>query len=80
MSKSRKPGAAIDRARPIDRQNAHEIQGFGHVTRIPIALSQNIAAQSVENDLLVSDIIRTNEKQAWFVSEHLVDVPLVRAD
>ncbi len=32
------------------------------------------------NDLLVSDIIRTNEKQVWFVAEHLVDVPLVKAD
>jgi starvation-inducible DNA-binding protein len=32
------------------------------------------------NDLLVSDIIRTNELQVWFVSEHVVDVPLVRAD
>jgi len=31
------------------------------------------------NDLLVSDVIRTNELQAWFVSEHVVDVPLVRA-
>ena len=32
------------------------------------------------NDLLVSDIIRTNELQVWFISEHLVDVPLVRVD
>ena len=31
------------------------------------------------NDLLVSDIIRTNEMQVWFVSEHVVDTPLVRA-
>jgi len=31
------------------------------------------------NDLLVSDVIRTNELQAWFVAEHVVDVPLVRA-
>src|SRR4029077_11187120 len=31
-------------------------------------------------DLLVSDVVRTNELQAWFVSEHVVDVPLVRAD
>jgi starvation-inducible DNA-binding protein len=31
------------------------------------------------NDLLVSQVIRTNELQVWFVSEHLVDVPLVRA-
>jgi len=32
------------------------------------------------NDLLVSEIIRTNELQVWFLAEHLVDVPLVRAD
>ena len=42
-----------------------------------------LAAESGDdgtNDLLVSDIIRTNELQVWFVSEHLVDVPLVKAD
>ena len=32
------------------------------------------------NDLLVSNVIRTNEMQVWFTSEHLVDVPLVEAD
>lgn len=32
------------------------------------------------NDLLVSQVIRTNELQVWFLSEHLVDVPLVRAE
>ena len=195
MSKAKNRGT-IDRARPIDRQEAHEIQAFGRVTRIPIALSENTAAKSVENlnqvladtitlrdlykkhhwqvagptfyqlhllfdkhyeeqndlvdtlaeriqmlggvslamaadvaettliprppkgreevpvqisrllhaheivleearsmarqaaeagddgtnDLLVSDVIRTNEKEVWFVSEHLVDVPLVKAD
>ena len=31
------------------------------------------------NDVLVSEIIRTNELQVWFVAEHLVDTPLVRA-
>jgi starvation-inducible DNA-binding protein len=31
------------------------------------------------NDMLVSDVLRTNEMQVWFVSEHLVDVPLVHA-
>jgi starvation-inducible DNA-binding protein len=31
------------------------------------------------NDLLISDVIRTNELQVWFLAEHLVDVPLVRA-
>ena len=32
------------------------------------------------NDLLVSDLIRLNELQVWLLAEHLVDVPLVRAD
>jgi starvation-inducible DNA-binding protein len=32
------------------------------------------------NDLIVSDVIRTNEMQVWFVSEHLVDTPVVEAD
>jgi starvation-inducible DNA-binding protein len=32
------------------------------------------------NDLLVSNVIRTNELQVWFVSEHLVDLPVVKAD
>jgi starvation-inducible DNA-binding protein len=196
MSKTRKTDALQDRARPVANQKAHEIQAFGHIARLPIALSENTAAQSVENlnqvladtitlrdlykkhhwqvagptfyqlhllfdkhyeeqnelvdtlaeriqslggislamaadvaettivprppkgreevpvqisrllhgheilleeartmarlaaeagdegtnDLLVSDVIRTNEKQVWFLSEHLVDVPLVMAD
>lgn len=31
------------------------------------------------NDLLVSEVLRTNELQVWFLSEHLVDVPLIKA-
>jgi starvation-inducible DNA-binding protein len=31
------------------------------------------------NDLVVSDILRSNEMQVWFVSEHLVNMPLVEA-
>ena len=31
------------------------------------------------NDLLVSDVIRRNELQVWFVAEHVVDTPVVRA-
>jgi len=30
-------------------------------------------------DLAVSEVVRTNESQVWFISEHLVDSPLVRA-
>jgi starvation-inducible DNA-binding protein len=32
------------------------------------------------NDLLVSDVIRTNELQVWFVAEHVVDTPVVHAE
>jgi starvation-inducible DNA-binding protein len=32
------------------------------------------------NDLLISDVVRTNEVQVWFVSEHVVDVPLAKAE
>jgi starvation-inducible DNA-binding protein len=32
------------------------------------------------NDLVVSDVLRANELQLWFLSEHLVDMPLVRAE
>jgi len=31
------------------------------------------------NDLVVSDVLRTNELQMWFLSEHLVSMPLVHA-
>jgi starvation-inducible DNA-binding protein len=32
------------------------------------------------NDLLVSNVIRTNETQIWFLAEHLVNSPLVRTE
>jgi starvation-inducible DNA-binding protein len=31
------------------------------------------------NDLVVSDVLRRNEMQVWFLSEHLVNAPLVHA-
>jgi starvation-inducible DNA-binding protein len=196
MSKSNNRSAVVDRAQPLAQQEAHEIQAFGHLVRLPNALPEKACAQSVDNlnqiladtntlrdlykkhhwqnagptfyqlhllfdkhyeeqndlvdtiaeriqtlggisiamaadvaestiiprppkgreetpvqiarllhahevvlkeahtmarqaaeagddgtnDMLVSDVIRTNEKQVWFLSEHVVDVPLVRAD
>lgn len=32
------------------------------------------------NDVLVSNVIRTNELQVWFVAEHVVDTPAVRVE
>jgi starvation-inducible DNA-binding protein len=31
------------------------------------------------NDLLVGEVIRSHEMQVWFLAEHLVETPLVRA-
>lgn len=47
--------------------------------------ARTLARQAAEhgddgtNDLVVSEVIRRNELQVWFISEHLVDGPLVRA-
>jgi starvation-inducible DNA-binding protein len=30
------------------------------------------------NDLLMSEVLRTNELQVWFIAEHLVNVPVVQ--
>ena len=32
------------------------------------------------NDLAVSDVLRSNEMQVWFLSEHLVNVPLIETE
>lgn len=45
-----------------------------------IAKQASESGDDVTNDLLVSGVMRTNELQVWFLAEHLVDVPLVRAD
>ena len=32
------------------------------------------------NDLVVSDVLRPNELQAWFIGQHLVKMPLTDAE
>lgn len=54
-----------------------------HAHEVILLESRTMAKQAAEagddgtNDLLVSDVIRTNEMQVWFLSEHLVDEPLI---
>ena len=57
--------------------HAHEI-----VLKEARAMARKAAEEGDDgtNDLLVSDVIRTNELQVWFVAEHVVDTPLVHAD
>src|SRR5712672_123715 len=57
--------------------DAHQII-IGHCR----TLSQRASKLGDEgtNDLVVSDVLRANELQVWFLSEHLVDAPLVKAE
>ena len=56
----------------------------GH--KIILADARKLAKRASEvgddgtNDLLISDVVRTNEMQVWFISEHLVEMPLVFAN
>jgi starvation-inducible DNA-binding protein len=55
--------------------HAHEI-----VIKEARAMARRASEQGDDgtNDLLVSDVIRQNEQQVWFVAEHVIDVPLAR--
>ena len=63
-----------------------QISRLLHAHEIILKEARAMAGQAAQegddgtNDLLVSDVIRTNELQVWFVAEHVVDAPLVRAD
>ena len=55
---------------------AHELI----ISELRKAIDKTAANQdSGTNDLLVSQVLRTNELQVWFLAEHLVDTPLVRS-
>jgi starvation-inducible DNA-binding protein len=45
-----------------------------------LAKLANKVGDTGTNDLVVSDVLRPNELQVWFLSEHLVDAPLVEAE
>ncbi|WP_010581991.1 Dps family protein [Schlesneria paludicola] len=63
-----------------------QISRLLHAHEVILQEARTMARQATEsgddgtNDLLVSSVIRTNELQVWFVAEHIVDSPLVRAD
>ena len=62
-----------------------QISRLLHAHEVVIKEARTMARRAAEagddgtNDLLVSQIIRQNEQQVWFVAEHVIDVPLVRA-
>jgi len=62
-----------------------QISRLLHAHEIILKEARTMARQATEagddgtNDLLVSDVIRGNELQVWFVAEHVVEMPLVQA-
>jgi starvation-inducible DNA-binding protein len=69
---------------PKGREEAPEqIKRLLNAHEIILKASRQAARKSADvgddgtNDLLISDVIRTNEMQVWFLAEHLVDVPLI---
>jgi len=58
-----------------------QISRLLHAHEIILKEARAMARQATEdgddgtNDLLVSDVIRTNELQVWFLGEHLVEAP-----
>jgi starvation-inducible DNA-binding protein len=70
---------------PKGRESAPmQISRLLHAHEIVIKEARTMARQAADrgddgtNDLLVSEIVRQNEQQAWFLAEHVIDVPLVR--
>ena len=63
-----------------------QISRLLHSHEIVLKEARTMARRAAEqddqgtNDLIVSDVIRTNELQAWFVAEHVVDTPVVIAE
>jgi starvation-inducible DNA-binding protein len=57
--------------------DAHQVI-IGHCRQLARRASE--LGDDGTNDMIVSDVLRPNELQVWFLSEHLVDVPLVHAD
>jgi len=57
--------------------HAHEI-----ILKETRAMARSAAERDDQgtNDLLVGDVMRTNELQVWFVAEHVVDTAVVRAE
>jgi len=62
-----------------------QISRLLHAHEIVLKEARTMARQAAEmgddgtNDLIVSNIIRSNELEVWFIAEHLVDPAAVRA-
>ena len=70
----------VDDEWPISESLAMILTRNGFATKSAESGEQAVAlAEVFLPDLLISDVIRTNELQVWFLAEHLVNAPVVKA-
>ena len=64
--------AILNRARPLTHQQAHEIQPYGHIVKLPIALAESVCKESVANlNQILADTITLRDlykKHHWQVA------------
>jgi starvation-inducible DNA-binding protein len=55
------------------------LEAHKHVIQSCLDISEaaDKAGDQGTNDLVVSDILRPNELQSWFIGQHLVEMPLI---
>src|ERR1700728_5207669 len=72
--KSSQVEAGTEKSRPILHQNAREIQPYGKIAKLPIALDEKVCAQSAENlNQVLADTMTLRDlykKHHWQVSGH----------
>jgi starvation-inducible DNA-binding protein len=64
--------AILNQAKPLVNQRAHEVQPYGHLVKLPIALAENVCKESVENlNQLLADTMTLRDlykKHHWQVA------------
>ena len=72
MANTVEADVVLKRATPLVHQHAPEIQPYGHVIKMPIALSENVCRESIENlNQLLADTITLRDlyrKHHWQVA------------
>src|SRR5881394_3935197 len=64
----------LNQAKPLTHQHAHEIQPFGHLVKLPIALAEHVCKESVDqlNQVLADTMTLRDmyKKHHWQVTGH----------
>ena len=80
-NEGKKEGFALPKRRRLEHLLSRSLDAHHVIIRETRALAHraSVLGDDGTNDLVVSEVLRTNELQVWFLSEHLVSVPLVKA-